>query len=135
MNEREKRYYYSLCELAAAINSAGTPEEVLHNTVQNVSEALESKGCALMLLTPDRSTLLHTGAYGLSDRYVRKGPVSADKSIAKALEGQPVAVLNAVEDDRIQYRRQAKEEGVACIPILKHSAKPIEPEEVGGDVR
>lgn len=115
MGEWERRYYHSLYEIAATLNSVRAPDEILHSIVKSVAEALEAKGCALMLLTPDKSTLLHAAAYGLSDRYVRKGPVSADKSIAKALEGEPVAVLDATEDDRIQYRKQAKEEGIASI--------------------
>lgn len=50
-----------------------------------------------------------------SDWYVRKGPVSADKSISDALEGRPVFVLDATTDVRVQYREQAKEEGIASI--------------------
>jgi len=121
MDEREQRYYHSLYEVAAAVNSARIPDDVLHGIVQSVAAALGAKGCALMLLTPDKSLLLHTAAWGLSDRYVRKGPVSADKSIAEALGGCPMAVLNAVDDDRIQYQKQAKEEGIASIlsvPVL-----------------
>lgn len=121
MDEREQRYYNSLYEAAAAVNSALTPEDVICSIVQKVAEALDAKGCALMLLTPERDLLLHTAAYGLSERYVRKGPISADKSITEALEGRPVAVLNAPEDERIQYRKQAKEEGIASIlsvPVL-----------------
>lgn len=115
MEEREQRYYYSLYEIGAAVNSAATPESVLRSIVESVAKALEAKGCSLMLLTPDRKLLLHTAAYGLSDWYIRKGPVSADKSIAEALEGKPVSVFNAIEDDRIQYRKQAKEEGIASM--------------------
>ena len=121
MEEREQRYYHSLYEIGAAVNSAATPESMLRSIVESVSKALEAKGCSLMLLTPDRKLLLHTAAYGLSDWYVRKGPVSADKSIAEALEGKPVSVLDAVEDDRIQYRKQAKEEGIASmlsVPVM-----------------
>jgi len=121
MEEREQRYYHSLYEIGAAVNSAATPESVLRSIVESVAKALEAKGCSLMLLTPDRKLLLHTAAYGLSDWYVRKGPVSADKSIAEALEGKPVSVLDAVEDDRIQYRKQAKEEGIASmlsVPVM-----------------
>jgi len=68
-----------------------------------------------MLLSLDRKVLLHTVAYGLSDWYVRKGPVSADRSIAEALEGKPIAVFEATKDERIQYRDQAKKEGIASI--------------------
>jgi len=121
MEEREQRYYHSLYEIGAAVNSAATPDSVLRSIVESVAKALEAKGCSLMLLTPDRKLLLHTAAYGLSDWYVRKGPVSADKSIAEALEGKPVSVFNAIEDDRIQYRKQAKEEGIASmlsVPVM-----------------
>jgi len=82
MDEREQRYYHSLYEVAAAVNSALTPDDVLYSIVQSVASALGAKGSALMLLTPGKSLLLHTASWGLSDRYVRKGPVSADKSIA-----------------------------------------------------
>jgi GAF domain-containing protein len=131
MEEREERYYHSLYEIAATVNSADTPESVLRSIVENVAKALEAKGCSLMLLTPDKKLLLHTAAYGLSDRYVRKGPVSADRSIAEALEGRAVSVLNATEDDRIQYQKQAKEEGIISIlsvPVLLR-------EEVAGVMR
>jgi len=110
-----QRYYRSLYEIAAVVNSAGTPESVLEAIVKTVAEALKAKGCSLMLLTPDREALLHTAAYGLSDWYVRKGPLSADKSISQALEGKPVAILNATKDERVQYREQAKQEGIASM--------------------
>jgi GAF domain-containing protein len=118
--EAESSYEHSLYEMAtyevaAAVNSARTPEDVLQAIVEKVTEAVGAKGCSLMLLTPDRKSLLHTAAYGLSDWYVRKGPVSADGSISEALKGKPVAVLDATADERIQYREQAKREGIASI--------------------
>jgi len=115
MAGQEEKHYHSLYEIAAAVNSAGTPEDVLNSIVEHVAKAMDAKGCSLMLATPDRKLLLHTAAYGLSDRYIRKGPVSADRSIAEALWGCPVSVVNATEDDRIQYRNQAREEGIVSI--------------------
>jgi signal transduction histidine kinase len=115
MANKAQRYYRSLYEIAAAVNSVRIPEGVLDSMAKTVSEALEAKGCSIMLLSADRKALLHTAAYGLSDWYVRKGPLSADKSIAEALEGKPVAILNAAEDERVQYREQAKQEGIASM--------------------
>jgi GAF domain-containing protein len=115
MRGSEHDYFTSLYELAAAVNSARAPASVLQSIAENVARALSAKGCSLMLLTPDRKQLLHTASYGLSDWYVRKGPVSADRSISEALEGKPVAVLEAAKDQRIQYREQAKKEGIASI--------------------
>jgi signal transduction histidine kinase len=118
---KKGRYYRSLYEIAAAVNSVRVPQSVLDSIVKTVSEALEAKGCSIMLLSTDRKALLHTAAFGLSNWYVRKGPVSADKSISQALEGKPVAILNAAEDERVQYRDQARQEGIASMlsaPIL-----------------
>jgi signal transduction protein with GAF and PtsI domain len=115
MDKNRGGYYQSLYEIAAAMNSIRVPEDVLRSIVENVTKAMGAKGCSLMLLTPDRKLLLHTAAYGLSDWYVRKGPLSADKSISEALEGKPVAVLDAAEDPRIQYREQARKEGIVSI--------------------
>jgi len=115
VEKQGRDYYYSLYELATAVNSSHTPEGVLWRTCRSVAKAVGAKGCSLMLLTPDRKLLLHTAAYGLSDWYVRKGPVATDISISEALEGKPIAVLDATEDERIQYREQAKREGIASI--------------------
>jgi GAF domain-containing protein len=110
-----ERYYQELYEVAAVLNSARDPQAVLHGIVALVAKAVGAKGCSLMLLTPDKKVLLHTVAHGLSDWYVRKGPVSADKSISESLEGKPVAVFDATTDERIQYREQAKKEGIVSI--------------------
>jgi len=121
MANKKQRYYRSLYEIAAVVNSVRVPESVLDTMAKTVCEALEAKGCSIMLLSADRKALLRTAAYGLSDQYLRKGPLSADKSISQALEGKPVAILNATEDERVQYREQAKQEGVASMlsaPIL-----------------
>ena len=115
MEDTKETYYQSLFELAAALNSARAPEAVLQSIVEGVAKTMGSKGCSLMLLSPDRKVLLHTVAYGLSDWYVRKGPVSADKSISEALAGRPIAVFDAAGDLRIQYREQAKKEGIGSI--------------------
>ena len=115
MGKTEKSHYENLYEAAAILNSARDPDEVLHSFVENIAKALGARACSLMLLTPDSKSLVHTAAYGLSNWYMRKGPVSADISISEALKGRPVAVLNATDDARVQYREQAKKEGIASI--------------------
>lgn len=115
METAEKSYYHSLYAVAAALNSGRAPEAILQSMVASVARTVGAKGCSLMLLGPDRKVLLHTVAYGLSDWYVRKGPVSADSIISEALKGNAVAVLDATTDERVQYREQAKKEGIASI--------------------
>ncbi|MEW6143309.1 MAG: GAF domain-containing protein [Chloroflexota bacterium] len=115
MKTTQKAYYQALFDVTALLNSERIPRLILRSIVEKVAKATGAKACSLMLLTPDRNVLLHTVAYGLSDWYLRKGPVRTDKSIAGALEGKSVAVLNAGEDERVLYREQAKKEGIASI--------------------
>ena len=112
---KSEKYYQNLYELAAILNSARSPDDILHSMVEGVAKAMSAKGCSLMLLTPDKEVLLHTAAYGLSDWFVRKGPVSADKSMSESLKGKPVIVLDATTDDRVEYQKQVKQEGIASI--------------------
>ena len=114
-------YFQSLYDVAAAINSARTVKSVLKTIVEKVAKATEAKGCSLMLLSPDRKLLLHTSSYGLSNSYMRKGPVSAKKSIPEALQGKAIAICDAINDNRIQYQEEARSEGIAsilCVPMM-----------------
>ncbi len=115
MEETGRDYYQSLYEVAAALNSTRTPEDILQSVVERVAKAIDAKGCSLMLLTPDKKLLLHTTAYGLSDQYIKKGPVFADNIITEVLEGRPVAVEDATKDDRMRYQEETKEEGIVSI--------------------
>ncbi len=124
METKEQRYYHSLYEVAAALNSARAPEAILESIVKEVAKTLGGKGCSLMLLSPDKKILLHTTAYGLSDWFLRKGPVSVDKSLAPVLDDQPVSIFDVATDERVQYPEQARKEGIAShlsVPMrLRH---------------
>jgi len=115
---RVSQRYQTLYDIAEKLNSGLAPDEVLHTIVEALCHAAGAKGCSLMLLTPDQQQLLHTVAYGLSDWYVRKGPVIVDAAIAQALKGMPVTILDAASDPRVQYREQAEREGVASMLSL-----------------
>jgi len=112
MTEIGKSYYESLYEVMTIITSARSPEDILRTLVENVAQCMKAKGCALILLTWDRKLLLHTVCYGLSDSYIKKGPLTVDESIREALEGKPVVILDVTEDERIQYSEAAREEGI-----------------------
>lgn len=113
---KEKRdYYESVYQITLVLNSARDSRALLHSIVESVAKAMGAKACSLMLLTTERDVLLHTVAYGLSDWYLRKGPVAVGKIISDVLEGKPVAVLDATTDERVLYREQAKREGIASM--------------------
>jgi signal transduction histidine kinase len=106
--------YKTLYDITKALNSLA-PDVVLHNFVESVSRTINAKGCSLMLFTPDKRQLIHTVSCGLSSDYLEKGPVKSDAIIDEVLKGNPVAILDANLDPRIQYKEQAKKEGIASM--------------------
>lgn len=111
----QQNYLHTLYQLAAEVNGAHTTEDALYILTEITAKGMHAKGCSLVSLAPNGKQLLHASAYGLSDWYIRKGLVSMDKSIAQVLEGQTVAVKNVAEDERVQYRKQAQQEGISSI--------------------
>jgi len=114
-HKRSMRHVAVLFEVAKRISSSLSANEVLESIVESTAHAAKVKGCAFLLLSPDRKQLMHTATYGLSDWYVKKGPLSPEKSLPRALVGEPVQVLNAAEDKNVQYRWHQKKEGIASI--------------------
>lgn len=121
MSSKERMYLISFQEISRAISSTLSVKEVLNLIVRKMTEVMNLKGCTIRMVNPETKTLELVAAYGLSEKYLNKGPVDMDKSIAEALSGRPVAVYDATTDPRIQYPQEAKEEGIAtlvAIPIL-----------------
>jgi len=114
--------YETLIRITKAISMIRDPEEIVLITVEGVTSALKIKGCALFLFSAKTEELKLVSSYGLSKEYLNKGPVSALRSIASALEdGQPVAIYDVSDDPRIQYPKAAAKEGIASIlsvPII-----------------
>ena len=120
MKDVRVRYFDALHEAAAAINSALDLGEVLATIVRATAEVSRVKGCSLMLLDDDKKHLVHTASYGLSDEYLQKGAIMADRSLADALKGEPVVVSDVANDARLQYPAEAIREGIGamlCTPL------------------
>jgi signal transduction histidine kinase len=108
-------YTQILFEAIKRISSSLAADEVLEAIVESTARVVNAKGCSLLLLSEDKKQLVHSATYGLSDRYLKKGPLLVDKSIVRAMGGEPVQVLDATKDEKVQYRRQKVEEGIASI--------------------
>jgi GAF domain-containing protein len=100
-----------------AVNLSGSLDikEILYYLSWEIARALGVKAASIRLLDEDRQTLELVASYGLSKKYLQKGPVSAKKSIAQALKGKPVVIKNAATDKRVQYQQMNKEEGIVSI--------------------
>ena len=115
MKESEYTYLSAFMQITKAISSSLDLKEVLNLIVKKTCETTSSKGCTLMLLDEKDQRLELKASFGLSDQYLGKGPLSADKSIADTLRGEPIIIGDAASDPRVQYPQEAKKEGIASI--------------------
>ncbi|MBP8981072.1 MAG: GAF domain-containing protein [Syntrophobacterales bacterium] len=106
--------------LAADIAASLDIKAILQTLTKEVAQALRVKAASIRLLNDERTVLQLVASYGLSEKYLQKGPISAEKSIAEALNGKPVAIADASTDKGVQYKKEKKEEGIVsilCVPI------------------
>lgn len=121
MKESEYNYLKAFINITQTIGSSLDLKEVLQKIVKSTCEITSSRGCTLMLLDEKGERLEIKSFCGLSEQYVKKGPLLADQSISDTLLGKPVIIENAGSDPRVQYPREAKKEGIASIasfPII-----------------
>jgi len=79
---------------------------------RSVVKIMALKGATIRLLNEKTNLLELASSCGLSEAYINKGPVDADKSLAKALEGKPHYVWDAATDPSVQYPEEARKEGI-----------------------
>jgi signal transduction protein with GAF and PtsI domain len=106
--------------LTASIMESMDIKQILQTLTADVAKAIGVKAASIRLLDDARVTLKLVASHGLSEKYLKKGPISAEKSIAEALKGKPVVVKDAAKDSGVQYRGEKKEEGIVsilCVPI------------------
>ncbi|MDA8082121.1 MAG: GAF domain-containing protein [Nitrospiraceae bacterium] len=115
---REVRYLQAIQEVSKVIISALDSQEVLNTIVRKIPEIMATKAATIRLLDDTGEKLVLAASYGLSEKYLARGPVEAEDSIAIALDGNPVAIFDATTDPRVAYRDEAREEGIKSILVI-----------------
>jgi len=112
----EKRVYLeSYQNICKAISSTLSLDEVLNLVVTNVVRVMNVKASMLRLLNRSTNKLEVAAYHGLSDEYVRKGPVGTDASIEDAMKGKSVSIYDIQSDESATYRAEATREGIRSI--------------------
>ena len=115
MVRKEIAYFRVFHEVSRSILSVLDSKEVLRLIVKRIVPAMELKAASLRLLNEKTNDLELAASRFLSKKYLRKGPLDADKSVPDVLDGKPVLVIDAQNDPRIQYRKEKAEEGIASV--------------------
>jgi signal transduction protein with GAF and PtsI domain len=123
MSSKDKTYLRSFMEISKVLSSTLAVDEVLDQIVRQITAVMGLKGTTIRLINPRTNTMELVAAQGLSEKYLKKGQVDLDKSISEALSGRPVAIYDATTDPRVQYPREAKEEGIATLVAIPMVSK------------
>ena len=102
-------------EIGDALNAQASSERLLEIASRALVEGFELKGCQFRLLSRDQHTLDDIASFGLSRRFLDKGPVVAERSVAQGLDGEVVLVEDCGTDSRIQYPAEFQEEGIVSL--------------------
>ena len=62
-------------------------------------------------------------SHGLSKEFLNKGPVSAEKTLSKVLEGQTLVISDVKTDPSLQYRDEVIREGIQTMVVAPIKAK------------
>jgi GAF domain-containing protein len=102
--------------ISKAISTSHDLREVLDLIVKYGVDSLSMKAGAVSLWNKKENRLELIIQRNLSEEFVNKGPVLADKSIPGAfLTKRPVVVPNVEQDNQIQYPEACKKEGIGAI--------------------
>lgn len=122
MKDAGKKYYRAVSEIFKSSHSSLGTKRVLLSVVRNTIKALEVDGCSVLLLDETKHYLIPSVAQGLSDWYLRKGPIDAVRSLGETMQGKVVYIADATSDPRVQYPDLARRAGITSIisiPIPK----------------
>ncbi|MFZ5586374.1 MAG: GAF domain-containing protein [Thermodesulfobacteriota bacterium] len=117
MANKDKQYFAALYQVAKVINASLDPSQVLEQIVAAVAETMKVKAACLRILGAQRKRLFMGACAGLSQAYLRKGPVLVNESgiDKRALKGEAVYLADAGTDPNFQYGQRAKEEGIRSV--------------------
>jgi len=122
METYEHHYFRAFVNVAKAISSTLELQEVLDLIVANAIEVLQLQAGLFSLWNKHENRLEIVSHRNLSQEFLDKGPVYADKSVPRALTTrQPVVIPNIEHDDQLQYPDACRKEGIKAllsIPVI-----------------
>lgn len=102
-------------DLAVNINSTLDVKKILQVMSADIAEILGVKGISIRLVDEETGTLRLVANFGLSDKYLNKGPFYYDKDNLEALRKRPVVTRDVATDENVNYRKEKMEEGIVSI--------------------
>jgi GAF domain-containing protein len=116
MSASDRNFFSAFVSVSKAISSTLNLNKVLDLIVEHAIGSLELKAGALSLWNKKTNRLELIAQRNLSQEFLNKGPILADKSIPNAITTKrPVVVPDIENDHQLQYPDACKREGIRSI--------------------
>lgn len=115
MGSLSSNYYLAFRQIAKVANSALSLRRICNSIAKSAAKAVQADGCRILVFDLKKEYLITVGAYGLSDFYIRKGPLNAHRSLPEILDGKVVVIPDATKDERVQHPQIAEAEKISSI--------------------
>jgi GAF domain-containing protein len=115
----KKAFYFASMKASVSelhrMPELGSSREAMLTICRTAAQYGHAKGCALLLVNMETGSLQNIISFGLSERYLTKGPLSAMKSLGEVSDGKPVIISSVANDPRVQYKDEAAHENIKAI--------------------
>ena len=116
MSANERNFFSAFVSVSKAISSTLNLTKVLDLIVEHAISSLDLKAGALSLWNKKTNQLELIAQRNLSQDFLNKGPILADKSIPAAITTKrPVVVPDIDTECQLQYPEACKKEGIRSI--------------------
>ncbi len=118
---KEKQRLELLSSVAEHLNSSLDIKVVLHLMTSEITLAFDLLGVTIRLLDGDSNDLKLVASYGLSDKYINKGPLNEERMAS--LLNHEVEIVDDVSSHDIEYKEERQSEGIITMLHLPISVK------------
>jgi GAF domain-containing protein len=123
------RLHQSLYRIAEALNTSLELQPMLQQVLAATVKEMGLKAASIRLLDPKRRVLRLVVARGLSQAYLAKGEIHADKSPVdqRVLQGEVVVLYDVNHMSGFEYPQEAAREGIRSVLVvpLKLKDRPL----------
>jgi len=113
--EQQVDYLREIQAISRLVNSTLDLDAVLTTIVEMLPRSMGAHGCTIRLLTPESNRLELAASFGLSREYLDRGEVVDEQNTIRALQGEPVAIVDVAADERVLYHEHMGREGIKSL--------------------
>ena len=115
---KSPRFLDLFMKVTQNITSCLDPDMIFELIATELVDMLDIDAVTVRLIDPAGEKLVLKAAAGLSDAYLNRGAIDTEEPVFKALQGEPIFIENAVEDDRIGYPDETRQEGIQSLLVV-----------------